>query len=518
VSTARKVLSNTAYQLLGRVIMAGMAVIILKMITQYLGVSGYGDYVTIYEYLGFFAIFADLGIYTIAVKEMSKNEQQRATIIGNIMALRSTLAIILMGLAVVIGFILPQYQGTLIPVGIFIAAFTTFFTMLQGTICSVLQVHYKMQYSTLSMVLGKLASLVYVIIVIYYLYPQTGVMAVTSIIDNLSLGGSGHELAAQPLENGFWHLLLGGIIGGVVMYYIASFYARKLIKFRFRFDYNYWIEVLKTAVPYGLALILNNIYFKIDILLLSLLIPPESAGIQTGIYGVAMRILEMLVIIPVYFMNSVLPLLMKYIREDSAKLTKLIQYSFDFLIAASLPILVGIGLLALPIVRLISTNEFVTNLNRGFYGSDIALQILMFALVFSFINSLFGFILVAVEKQIKLLWINSACVLFNLIANIIFIPSYGFIGAALTSVLSELFILFLVWIVARKYIGVTISLIPTLKYSFSALIMGGAIFFLIPFLPGNFWLLLIPGGGIVYAISIIATGAVNKEMRGMIRK
>ena len=238
---------------------------------------------------------------------------------------------------------------------------------------------------------------------------------------------------------------------------------------------------------------------------------------ETGIYGVAMRVLEMLVIIPVYFMNSVLPILMRQIKEKSDKVLTLIQYSFDFLVAASFPILVGIGVFATDIIRLISKDAFASQSGESF-GSDIALKILMFALVFSFINSLFGFIIVAIEKQMKLLWINSICVLFNVVTNIIFIPVYGFIGASFTSVFSELFIFVATFYAAKKYFQFKIHLGASVKMFFSALIMGAVVYFLHPYFPGKKWLVLIPLGAFVYGGMLMLTGVVNKEMRKMILK
>ena len=59
----------------------------------------------------------------------------------------------------------------------------------------------------------------------------------------------------------------------------------------------------------------------------------------------------------------------------------------------------------------------------------------------SFLNALFGFTLVVLNKQVKLMYANGACVLLNLIGNLIVIPYWGFRGAAMTSVVSALFIL-----------------------------------------------------------------------------
>jgi O-antigen/teichoic acid export membrane protein len=48
-------------------------------------------------------------------------------------------------------------------------------------------------------------------------------------------------------------------------------YARKIVKFGFDFDWQYIKHLFKISLPYGLALFLSVVYFKIDIIILSLM-------------------------------------------------------------------------------------------------------------------------------------------------------------------------------------------------------------------------------------------------------
>ena len=65
MSIARKILENTFVQFGGKIITAALSIFVLKMISGYLGTSGYGDYTTVYQYLAFFGIAADFGIFTV---------------------------------------------------------------------------------------------------------------------------------------------------------------------------------------------------------------------------------------------------------------------------------------------------------------------------------------------------------------------------------------------------------------------------------------------------------------------
>jgi len=510
MSIARKILENTFIQFGGKVITAVLSIFVLKMISGYLGTAGYGDYTTVYQFLAFFGIAADFGIFTITVKEMSKDQKKIPEILGNVMGLRTALAILTMGLAAIAVFLVPSYANTVIPLGVLIATLATIFTLLNGTVSTVLQVHLKMQYATIGLVLGKIVSVAYIFLVVFYLF-----------VDNTVLG--------------FAHLLWGGVLGNLIMLIITSYYASRYSKITYRFDYSFWKRIFITSLPYGVALVLNNIYFRLDVLLMTMILPHTQAladgtttcsaelcgDTEAGLYGVGMRFLEMLIIIPVYYMNSVLPTMTRLLEEKSEKVKKVIQYSFDFLVATAMPIMVGGFILAEPIIRLISDSEFVSGTVHVF-GSDVAVKYLMFAMLFSFINALFGFTLVVLNRQIQLMYINAVAVIFNLLSNLAVIPHWGFRGAAATSIISELFILIAVGWAVRRALDFKLELGTVFKVLIASIAMGLVIGFGFYWLAGVWFVyqlgLLIPLGGVAYIILLVWTKAITPEMWNLLRK
>ncbi|MEK7126622.1 MAG: flippase [Patescibacteria group bacterium] len=493
MSIARKILINTGAQVLGKVVVAILGLAVVKITTQYLSVEGYGEYVLIYEFLAFFGIAADLGLFTIAVREMSRDESQIPKIIGNILTLRTILVTVMMILAIAVAFLIPSYSDTKIPIGVAIASMTVFLGILNGTTTSVLQAKLQMHIASMTTVISKIVAVGLMLYIIFWGFPD----------DN---------------EMGFYMLIAAGNIGNFVMVITTDYYVRKITPLEFRFDWDFWKTILIKSTPYGLALILNTIYFRIDSLLISFI---RGQG-EVGIYGVAMKMLEHFAILPLYFMNSVLPVLTKAIKEGTDKYKKIILHAFDFLAALSIPMVVGGVVLAYPIIFAVSTPAFLSRISEGFYGSDIAFQILIFAMMFQFSNVLFAFILIAVNRQNKLLYINGVGVIFNIITNIIFIPYYGFRGAAVTSVLSELIILVLTYIAAKRYIEFSINLKNFFKIVVSALIMGAVVYFSQPFTYAYMqnWniVVLVPMGAAIYAGMLIATRVINKETLALLKK
>lgn len=493
LSTARKVLGNTIVQVFGKVITAGISIVIIKLITNYLGLAGYGEYTTVYELLAFFGIVADFGIFQIAVREMSRYPEKKTKIFGNILSLRMLLTLVSMLMATGVVFLIPQYADTLIPLGVAIASVTTFTTIISGTLASVLQTDLRMGRFVIATILGKFVSLGYMLWVIFY-------------------GFTG------DLTAGFHQLLVAGIAGNGLMLLITYLFTRKIVPISFRFEWQFWREVLAKALPYGTAIILATIYFRIDVILLSLLRGSE----EVGIYGVAMRILENLQMLPVFFMNSALPAITRLLTDNLPKLRLLIQYSFDFLLMIALPIVAGGFVLAYPLTAVIASPEFLSDVAQSFYGSDIALQILLFAMLLAFLSNLFGYTLLAGNQQIKLLYLNGAAVIFNLVSNLFVIPVWGFRGAAVTSVLSEIIVCISAFYLVRQLTGVRLRLNTFTKSLLAALIMGVSVWYLQP-ITYDIWqnknlLILIPLGAIIYGLVLLATKAITPEMLALLKR
>ncbi|MDR2640437.1 MAG: hypothetical protein LBC61_03855 [Candidatus Peribacteria bacterium] len=52
-------------------------------------------------------------------------------------------------------------------------------------------------------------------------------------------------------------------------------YARKICPIKFKYDKEYLLHLFKISLPYGIALFLSVVYFKIDVILISLLEGPS---------------------------------------------------------------------------------------------------------------------------------------------------------------------------------------------------------------------------------------------------
>ena len=454
---AQRILSNTAYQVVGKLLTAALSIGIIKAITSLETIPGLSglpaEYKLIYTYLTFFGILADFGLFTIAVREMSQapTEADREFIMGNIFGMRLFTIITTMALASVFVFLIPLENYTLnVKIGVAIAALTTVLTMMASTASSILQVQLRMGPPTIALILGKIVMAAYIFYTVWHF---------------------------QELDYAFYHLLFAGIAGALLTFIITYAYTKKVFPFKPRYSKDYWVKIFKEALPYGLAIILGTIYFKVDVLLISFFRDKQ----EIAIYGYPSSVVEMLAIIPIYFMNSTLPTLSRAFEEAKEKVQEITRLSFEFLILLSVPMVVGGTMLSRPLMAFIMNQEFLTGSVAG-YGADIAFPLLLIPSLFAFINNLFSFTLIASGNQGRLLRINAIGVIFNLVTNLLFIPSYGFIAAGITTFFSELIIIVLTYRECQKYTKIPIPYTTILKVSFASLIMAIAVYLASPYL------------------------------------
>lgn len=103
----KKIASNTISQVFSKIFTAIIAIFMIGVLTKYFSPEWYGEYNKIYNYLSIFAFLADLGLYTLTIREISKDTTQASKIIGNMMSLRLILGIITLGIAFAIALFLP---------------------------------------------------------------------------------------------------------------------------------------------------------------------------------------------------------------------------------------------------------------------------------------------------------------------------------------------------------------------------------------------------------------------------
>lgn len=407
IATNKNVLLNTLSQFGGKILTIATSFIVVKIITQ-LGAGFYGEYLTTYEFLAFFGILADAGLFAIAVREMSRKPEDTKRILGNVLSMRLVLIAIVMVIAGSVAQLVPSYSD-LVKTGIWITATSMGLTIIAGTLSSVLQARMKIHYFSGAMVIAKTALAVFI-----YLVSQ-------------------HFLGSQNLLLNF---LWAGVTSNVIFCALVAFFTSREIKITLQWDWKFIRETLKVSLPYGLALILQTLYLRLDVILISLIL----GSVAVGTYGAATRIMESLLVLGVYFGQSMLP---KITAEESSHhaVGKSLVWAIEKLLLISLPIIIGVMAFAPEMIALISSEEFVSTGKE--IASDDILRILIPTTFFAFFNQLFSFTLVAKNKQNYLLIVNATALILNAALNLYFLRQYGIVAAAISTVFCEIIVFYL---------------------------------------------------------------------------
>jgi O-antigen/teichoic acid export membrane protein len=205
----------------------------------------------------------------------------------------------------------------------------------------------------------------------------------------------------------FTLVMIAGLLGNLMMTLLTWWYTSRHHPVRFGWDTLYMKHMLLTSLPYGIALFLNVIFFKVDIILLSLLEPENIANTAIALYSLPMKIVEVGMMYGTVFLNSLLPVLTESIeKKDKKTYEKLTKHAFLLLFTGGLIGTVILSSFAPEIIRLISTEAFISTTLSG-YGSIDALRIVAWIFLVYFLSSLSTYILIARGEQKKMMYINA---------------------------------------------------------------------------------------------------------------
>jgi O-antigen/teichoic acid export membrane protein len=426
-SSARvRVASNTAVQLAGKGLVLAMGVVSLAVLTRYLGPDDYGKYTLALMYMQLFGVLADVGLFTTVVREISKAPERTDELVGNTLALRLVLSIAVIALAAALSLVLPYDRQ--VRIAIVLAGAPLLFGMLTTTYVAILQSRLRMSRAVIGDVVGRATSLGLVLLVV-----------------GLDLG---------------FYWVLGAAAGGALATLLVTWrVTRPLARIRPRVDRAVWRSLLKAAVPLGLALAINALYFRADTLIISLYEPYQ----QVGLYTLAYRVLELALVVGTVFLNSTFPIVSEAVARDEPRARRAIQASAEVCVVLGAPLIAAGLALAPQIIELAGGEDFA--------DAATPLRILLAAGALAWVNGVFGYALIARERQVSALWLNISALTFNVGLTFLLVPRYGIVAAAIVTVASEVLILIGSYPLMRRWYGffpVPRALVPSVVAAIAA--------------------------------------------------
>ncbi len=383
----RKIVAlNTVSQLIGKAVSAVATFIVTFFVARQLGASGYGDFVKITTYVAFFYLLADFGINAVYLQQAESRFAWPSLII-----LRTAGGILLIALALCIVSLLPgahdQGYTQAVRLGILLYSPTILLQAWITTGNAVFQKRLRYDFAAWAIFFGSLVTVALV---------WHGTSALMALAAGMFLTAAATMVFAFRA-----HTVLSWNISG-----------RDIMR------------LLIPSLPLGITLLFNLVYFRADSVVITLTRPTA----EVGIYGLAYKIFEVVLVFPTFFMNAVYPFMVSQVAGKShGRLTKIFTQSCIFLSAASVVTAVVIWYAA-PLLSMVKSD---------FTPSVAALRVLSLGLPFFFVTSSTMWALIAFKKQSALAIIYGTSMLVNVIGNILLVPSHGFMAAAWLTVASE---------------------------------------------------------------------------------
>ncbi len=466
---ARRIALNSLVSAAVRVAGTVISLATIGFVTRYFSRAEWGEFSIILAFGGIFAVLADLGLYQMMVREISREGASENKIINNIFTLRLFSSLFIFALAPIASLFLPYSDLTRLGIALGMVGFW-FLTDVQ-VLVGIFQKYLRMDKVALAEFSGKIVQF---LAVIWFIKEGFGFLWIVLTV------------------------VLGGLINFLIVWYLLAGHA----KLRLDFDFPFWKEIWRKSRSLAMANILTMIYFSANAIILSVFWPPEDVGI----FRLSYKVLEGLIFFPTMFVGLIMPLLSRYALPDFKMFKKTFQRTFDILMIFGWPLVFG-GIIVSPqIIQLLGGSQY--------QESVMILKILMAAVGFIFLGTLFSFGLIALGKQKILLKISAAGMAVNLILNLIFIPKYSFLAAAWVTVLTEGLVLGLMFWVFWRFWRLWPSFRSALKSFLAALIMS---LFLWYFHEKNL-LFLVSLGGMIYFLTLwLFKGFSLKDLGELLR-
>lgn len=246
-----------------------------------------------------------------------------------------------------------------------------------------------------------------------------------------------------------------------------------------------------SAAPLVAHAILGLAIFNSDLIFLRALVDARHAGMYAAVY----TLISFLLNLGVTYGNSLLPELTR--RDSPADQRALFHDALMHVITAALPLAAGGCLLAGGLISLVFGAQYIEAVT--------ALQVLIWSIVVAWIRSVVQMGLIARDRQGFVLQTSAWSALVNLGFNLLLIPRYGMLGAAIATLATET-LRTVIALVYSARLGLSFGVTRRLWRPVLATVVMTALIATVDF---GYVIVAVGAGAVVYAAALLATGGIR---------
>ena len=389
----QKIIANTGWMFFDRLIRMAAGLLVGVAVARYLGPDGYGLLSFAGSYVMVFSALALFGLESLVVRELVTSPENRHTILGTAFIVRLCAGALAVPLSIGALFLIrPGDQLALIMV-VLLSSSLVFQAV------DVIDLWFQSRVATRNVVLVRISA-----------FCISSAAKLTCVLSGASITAI---IVATAIE------ALLACCGLLFIYRIAE---ERITAWRF--CKKQFQRLISTAFPMMLSGIVLMVYLRIDQVMLGAMVPEH----EVGLYAAAVRISEIWYFVPAAIVSSVFPGIVSLKNSDPAAFTSKMQQLYKLMAFLGYSIAIIVTLLSPWLIQLL--------FGASYKPAAPLLAILIWAGLFANLTIARNAHFIALDHGKVLLWCTTSGAVSNIILNLLLIPRYGAMGAAISTCVS----------------------------------------------------------------------------------
>ena len=463
MTTSKRITSNSLILMTAELSARLMRLVLVICAARMLGALDYGKFSFALAFNSLFLILMDWGVHQLAVREIARKPDMVQKYIGNALILKITSII----LTVLLIFTIISVSGKSYDVVLVVFLLSLSFSLnsFSELFKSVFQAFEEMKYDAYSTWIGNLLTTILGVLILIF-------------------------------SKNIIHLSFAYLIASLLNFFYCYFViTEKFTKIRMKIDLELMKFMFREGFPFGILFFFAMLYTYIDTVMLSFMKGDEVVGW----YNAAYRLVFAVLFIPRATMKAVFPALSRYYKTSMKSFNDLFQMSFKIMLILGLPLSFAITLFADKIILLIYDQQYLNSIK--------ALQILIWSSGLVFVTTVLTHTTRSADRQKFTAKIVAIGAFVNVVLNLILIHFFSYIGAAVATIVTQLFTL----IAHLVYVSKSLQKIPISKLFFKMVIVNVIIGLVVLFIKDFNWILAVFAGIAVYVPMLIVTKYFSKN-------
>ncbi len=402
LTTTRSIAKNSAAPMLLNLFNKGIDFVFAMFYLRVLGPADAGSFATAVAAAGIFDILANFGLDLLLIREVARERSRAASYLLNSTILRLGAAL-----------------GASLPMILLVASTNLFSNPFSAAeVWAIGLIMLGMVFSGMSKGVTGL----------FYVYEKAEVPATMTTATTILKVGFG--VVALLLGYGFVGMAAVSILTNLITLAALALLAVRSFALSgpWRVDWRLQGQMLRLGFPLMLIHLLQTVFISVDVYLLRTMLPNGEEVV--GWYSSAYKWFNALQIVPSFFTLALFPIISREIERSPEGARRMYQMALKIMLLLALPIAAFATFLAYPMVQLLGGAEFLPH-------GAIALQIVIWSIPVGWLNSVTNYVLIALGLERMQPRAFALAVGFNIGANLLFIPRYGYVAAGVTTILSE---------------------------------------------------------------------------------